>query len=63
MNQSKNTSKENKWICDPELNDKAISIIQREDGNWKGKMKKNGKIIEVAAGKPEDVLQLLITHS
>lgn len=46
----------------PEKNHKAISIIQQEDGNWKGWMWKNGKLIEERQADPSSVLLLLMTH-
>jgi hypothetical protein len=46
----------------PEINDKAISIIQQEDGNWKGYTQKFGKLIEVRDVGPDAVLQRLLTH-
>lgn len=45
----------------PVKNDKAISIIQQEDGNWKGWMTKNGKLIQARQGDPNTVLNLLLT--
>lgn len=47
----------------PRKNEKAISLIQQADGNWKAWMQKSGKIIEVRAGKPEDAVVELLTHS
>jgi hypothetical protein len=47
---------------DPIKNNKAISIIQQEDGNWKGYMQKFGKLIEVRDISPEVVLQRLLVH-
>jgi hypothetical protein len=46
----------------PEKNPKAISIIEEEDGNFRGYTQKFGKLVSVRAGKPEDVLVGLITH-
>jgi hypothetical protein len=46
----------------PETNNKVISIIQQEDGNWKGYTQKFGKLIEVRDVGPEAVLQRLLTH-
>ena len=43
-------------------NAKLILLEQQEDGNWRGAMVKNGKVIEVRAIGPETVLQLLLTH-
>jgi hypothetical protein len=54
---------ENKIIdYNPETNDKVISIIQQEDGNWKGYTQKFGKLIEVRDVGPDAVLQRLLTH-
>lgn len=47
---------------DPYKNPQAISIIQQEDGNWKGWMQKFGKVVEVRMEGPETVLKALITH-
>ena len=47
----------------PETNDKVISIIKQEDGNYKGYTQKGGKLIEVRQGDPQTVLVMLITHS
>lgn len=49
-------------IADPETNEKAISLIQQEDGNWKGWMQKFGKVIEVRDISPDTVLGRLLTH-
>lgn len=46
----------------PEKNEKAISIIRQEDGNFKGWMQKDGKMIEVRQYDPQIVLQMLLTH-
>jgi hypothetical protein len=54
---------DNHVIYDPEVNEKAISIIQQEDGNWIGKMKKFGKVVSSRQGDPMTVLQELITHN
>lgn len=51
---------ENEW--NPKYNHKAISIIQQEDGNWKGWMYKHEKLIEVRQIDPQAVLQALLTH-
>ncbi len=50
-------------VFNPAKNDKAISIIQQEDGNWTGTMQKFGKVVSAREVKPEDVLLKLITHS
>lgn len=46
----------------PQKNKDAISLIKQADGNWKGYMHKNGKLIEERQGDPLTVLQLLLTH-
>lgn len=46
----------------PHKNDKAISIIQQEDGNWMGWMSRFGKVVEVRDVGPEIVLKQLLTH-
>lgn len=48
---------------DPTTNDKVISIILQEDGNYKGYTQKFGKLVEVRAGDPQTVLVMLITHN
>lgn len=45
----------------PLKNDQAISIIQQPDGNWRGWMKKNGKLIQVRQIDPGTVLNLMLT--
>lgn len=47
----------------PEVNPKAISIIQQEDGNWKGYIQKSNKVIIVRQYDPTIVLQMLLTHT
>lgn len=47
---------------DPTSNENAISLIKQEDGNWKGYMRKFGKLIEVREIGPETALQKLLTH-
>lgn len=59
MSSNKNESD----IFNPSKNHEAISIIRQEDGNYKGYMFKNGKLIEVREGDPNTVLNMLITHS
>lgn len=46
----------------PHKNPNAIVILKQEDGNYKGFMQRNGIMIEVREGKPEDCLLSLITH-
>ena len=45
----------------PVKNDKVISIIQQNDGNWKAYGQRNGKMLEVRQGKPQDVLGVFLT--
>lgn len=40
----------------PAKNPDVISIMKQGDGNYKAWGQKNGKLIEIRAGKPEDVL-------
>lgn len=47
----------------PSKNPKAISLILQEDGNWIGTANKHGKVVEVRAGDPNTVLQMIITHA
>lgn len=47
---------------DPTTNPAVISLIEQEDGNWKGYTQKHGTLVEVRQGDPNTVLQLLITH-
>jgi len=46
----------------PAENPNVISIIKQEDGNYKGYMQKNGKLIEVREIGPETALQSLLVH-
>lgn len=46
----------------PHENADAISIIRQKDGNWKGWMKRFGRVVEVREVKPEDCLTKLLTH-
>jgi hypothetical protein len=46
----------------PLQNPLAISIIQQGDGNFKLWSQKNGKMVEIRAGKPEDCIQEFRTH-
>lgn len=45
-----------------EPKEKEIFIIQDSDGNWRGKMIKFGKLVEVREASPNDVLVKLMTH-
>ena len=45
----------------PLKNNDAISIIKQKDGNYRGWMHKNGKLIQVRQSEPNTVLQLLLT--
>lgn len=46
----------------PLVNHDAILIVKQEDGNWRGFMWKNNKLIQARQVDPNTVLQLLITH-
>lgn len=46
----------------PEKNPKAISIVQEEDGNWRGKINRKGIVLESRNNDPQTVLMELITH-
>ena len=46
----------------PYKNHNAISVIQQEDGNWKGYMHKHGKDLVVREATPSDCIVKLITH-
>lgn len=48
---------------DPNINEKAISIIQQDDGNWIGSMQKFGKVVTARTNDPQTVLQALLTHN
>ena len=45
----------------PAKNANIISIVKRKDGNYRGFMQKNGKLLQVRQGDPNTVLQLLLT--
>ena len=47
----------------PSKNEKAISIIQQEDGNWIGEAQKFGRVVTVRTNDPQIVLLGLLTHS
>ena len=49
-------------VFDPSKNKDVICLERQPDGNWKGFMQKNGKVIEVREIKPEDALTKLLTH-
>lgn len=51
-----------KLECNPIKNKEAIVLIKQEDGNWRGFMNKNGKLIQVRQGDPNTVLAMLLTH-
>jgi hypothetical protein len=46
---------------DPNKNHQAISIIEQDDGNWKGWMWRWGKLVEVRDISPDAVLNRLLT--
>lgn len=45
----------------PENNEGIISLLKRPDGNWRGFMYKNGKLVQSRAIDPQAALQALIT--
>jgi hypothetical protein len=49
-----------KWS--PLSNKDAIVIIKQPDGNYRGFMTKNGKLVQVRQSDPNTVMQMLITH-
>lgn len=46
----------------PENNPNVITLMKRTDGNWRGIMQKDGKIIKNVEIKPEDCLLKLLTQ-
>lgn len=55
--------KDNRDTFNPAKNNKAISIIEQSDGNFKGEAFRNGKLVEIRAGDPNSVLLGLMTHN
>jgi hypothetical protein len=53
---------EDKIEFDPSKNPDMISIWKDWDGNYCGRMQKNGKLLDERQVKPEDVLVKLLTH-
>ncbi len=51
-----------KLECNPIKNNDAIVLIKQEDGNWRGFMNKNGKLVQERQGDPNTVLAMLITQ-
>ena len=47
----------------PQKNEDAIVIVKQTDGNWKGWCQKFGKVVSARQKDPQEVLQLLLTHS
>jgi TATA-box binding protein (TBP) (component of TFIID and TFIIIB) len=45
----------------PENNPDVISLLKRPDGNWRGFLFKNGKMVQTRAGSPQEALEALIT--
>ena len=45
----------------PQNNPDVITIMKRPDGNYRGFMMKNGKLVQVRQGDPQTVLSLLLT--
>lgn len=52
-----------KVVWNPTRDDKVISIIRQKDGNYRGFMQKNGKLVQVRQGDPNTVLSLLLTSN
>lgn len=48
--------------CNPTKNKDAIILIKQEDGNWRGFMNRNGKLVQSRQGDPNTVLNMLLTH-
>ena len=46
----------------PAKNDKVISIVEQADGNFKIYGQRNGKMIEIREGKPQDALEVFLTY-
>lgn len=42
--------------------ERVITLIKEKDGNWRGYMKKGGRVIEERQFAPEIVLQALLVH-
>lgn len=55
--------KDDSSMYNPSKNPKVISIIEQDDGNWKGYAFKNKKLTEVRAGDPNTVLLMITTHA
>lgn len=51
-----------KVVWNPARNKDAIVIIKQPDGNFRGFMHKNGKLIQARQVDPNTVLNMLITH-
>ncbi len=51
-----------KLDCNPVTNKDAIVFIKQPDGNWRGFMNRDGRIIQDRQSDPGIVLSLLITH-
>ncbi len=46
----------------PTINKDVISIHKQPDGNYRGFMFKNGKLVQARQGDPGTVLALLLVH-
>jgi len=46
----------------PNTNHDACVLMKQPDGNWRGFMHKNGKLIQERQGDPNNVMLALITH-
>ncbi len=49
-------------LFDPEKEEGVIVLKKQPDGNWKGWMQKNGKLIEERQVDPMYTLQALLTN-
>ena len=50
-----------KIVWNPVRDANVMTIIKQPDGNYRGFMQKNGKLIQVRQSDPNTVMQLLIT--
>lgn len=63
MNHDLTTEEIDKLMCHPAVNHDSIVVVRQPDGNYRGFAFKNGSLIQVRAGDPLTVLNLLITHN
>lgn len=45
----------------PTRDENVITIIKQKDGNYRGFMQKNGRLVQMRQGDPNTVLNLLLT--